>query len=104
MTRDEAMQRVVEAAWAHRRASFAKLPEFRSRLWDAVDALDNLPADPAPETVGETVEVSAWADCTGFCVFTVVGSQDHRTRAAGASLWTRIGTVRLPISRVEDKS
>lgn len=68
----------------------------------ALRALDALPADPEPAAVGETVVV-LWTDSDGYMRITQPESREEAYLSRQIQ-WTRIGTVRLPISRVEDKS
>ena len=58
-------------------------------LFDAIQALDALPADPKPAR-GEVVEVAVWENLNGDYFFIKPG----RDRMGYG--WTRVGTTRLP--------
>jgi hypothetical protein len=56
-------------------------------------ALDALPADPAP---AQEVEVAVWEGMTGLIEYVKAGSIRDQQEIFGP-LWTRLGTVRLPL-------
>ena len=59
----------------------------------AVEALDALPADPAP-TRGEVVEAVMWEAKDGYIELSTPGSPASQR----SSVWTRLGTTRLPLT------
>lgn len=62
-------------------------------LFDAIQALDALPDDPAP---AEVVEVAVWEGMTGLIEHVKAGSIRDQQEAFGP-LWRRVGTTRLPL-------
>ena len=70
-------------------------------LFDAIQALDALPADPKPAR-GEVVEVAVWEERGTGRVLTVRAGSDIDKDYAETSL-DRLGTTRLPLVK-EDKS
>jgi hypothetical protein len=61
-------------------------------LFDAIAALDALPADPAPAR-GEVVEAVMWEAKDGYIELSTPGSPASQR----SSVWTRLGTARLPL-------
>jgi hypothetical protein len=95
MTRMEALEAVAEAAEHYREARMNDDPEMavtskRSQMYAALDAL---PADPAP---AQEVEVAVWEGMTGLIEYVKAGSIRDQQEIFGP-LWTRLGTVRLPL-------
>lgn len=88
MTRMEALEAVAEAA----RSALYVLPGAIVRLADALDALDALPADPDPAPA-EVVEAVMWEAKDGYIELSTPGSPASQR----SSVWTRLGTTRLPL-------
>ena len=93
-----ALEAVAEAAANYRKARLNDHPDMivtskRSQLYNALDAL---PADPAPAEVVEVMEVAVWEYQDGEIRQTRAGSNMDRHYHA-AKPWTRLGTVRLPL-------
>jgi hypothetical protein len=99
MTRMEALEAVVKAARAWQQTNMHIEPhsneecEAYERFEDALHALDALRADPAP--AGEVVAwMVAWQAADGYIELSAPGSPASNR----SGKWTRLGTVRLPLT------
>ena len=89
MNRLKALEAVAEAArtYVAKRGMSPTWPD----LIAAVAALDALPADPAP---AEVVEAVMWEAKDGYIELSTPGSPTSQR----SSVWTRLGTTRLPLT------
>jgi len=62
-------------------------------LFDAIQALDALPADPKPAR-GEVVEVAMWCSSNGRLEFSIAGSFED---SAASETGERLGITRLSL-------